>query len=92
MLPFKKGAFYIAINSQLPISPVVYSYYHFLDHKQKRFDPGEIVMTVLPPVATKGMTIEQLPELMERVRTMMLEVYQTTSDEISNANNAQPSS
>ena len=49
-------------------------------------------MTVLPPVSTKGMTIEQLPELMERVRTMMLEVYQTSSDEISNANNAQPSS
>ena len=49
-------------------------------------------MTVLPPVSTKGMTIEQLPELMERVRNMMLEVYQSSSDEISNVNNAQPSS
>ncbi|XP_032788877.2 1-acyl-sn-glycerol-3-phosphate acyltransferase alpha [Daphnia magna] len=92
MLPFKKGAFYIAINSQLPITPVVYSYYYFLDHKQKRFDPGEIIMTVLPPVSTKGMTIEQLPELMEKVRSAMMVVYRTSSDEIYNANNAQPSS
>lgn len=85
MLPFKKGAFYLAINSQLPITPVVYSCYHFLDHKQERFDPGEVIMTVLPPISTKGMTIEQLPELMERVRNEMLEVYRSTSDEISNA-------
>lgn len=92
MLPFKKGAFFIAINSQLPITPIVYSHYHFLDHKQKRFDPGEIIMTVLPPVLTKGMTIEELPELMERVRMAMMEVYRTSSDEICNANNAQPSS
>ena len=85
MLPFKKGAFYLAIKSQLPISPIVYSSYHFLDHKQERFDPGEVIMTVLPPVSTKGMTLEQIPELMEKVRNMMMDVYQSSSAEVSNA-------
>lgn len=85
MLPFKKGAFYIAIKSQLPISPVVYTHYHFLDHKKERFDPGEVIMTVLPPVSTKGMTLEQMPELMDRVYDMMSEVYRSSSAEISNA-------
>ena len=85
MLPFKKGAFYIAIAAQLPISPVVYSRYHFLDHKQKRFDPGEVVMTVLPPISTKGMTMDELPELMDRVRNLMMETYHATSTELNNA-------
>lgn len=85
MLPFKKGAFHLAITAQLPISPVVYSHYHFLDHKAERFDPGEVIMTVLPPISTKGMTLEQIPELMERVRNQMIEVYRSTSAEMSHA-------
>lgn len=89
MLPFKKGAFYLAIKSQLPITPIIYSHYHFLDHKQEKFDPGEVIMTVLPPVSTVGMSLDQIPELMEKVRNMMSEVYRTTSAELSNA---QPSS
>lgn len=89
MLPFKKGAFHLAIKSQLPISPVVYSRYYFLDHKQLRFDTGEIIMTVLPPIPTKGMTMEQLPELMERVRTTMMETYRATTADITRSPLAQ---
>lgn len=39
--PFKKGAFHVAIRSQLPILPVVFSSYCFLSAKEKRFDSGE---------------------------------------------------
>lgn len=39
---FKKGAFHIAIRSQLPIIPVVFSsYYYFLSNEEKRFDSGK---------------------------------------------------
>lgn len=39
--PFKKGAFHIAIASKLPILPVVFSQYYFLDKANKRFDHGK---------------------------------------------------
>jgi lysophosphatidate acyltransferase len=38
--PFKKGAFHLALSSQLPILPVVFSQYYFLDKVNKRFDHG----------------------------------------------------
>lgn len=41
LFPFKKGAFHMAIASQLPIQPVVVSKYYFLDHKMKRFNSGK---------------------------------------------------
>ncbi len=68
MLPFKKGAFHLAITSQLPVSPVVFSRYLHVDHKQQRFETGEVIITVLPPISTEGMTLQQLPELMEQVQ------------------------
>lgn len=46
LLPFKKGAFYLAIQAQLPIIPVVISSYKsFLDHKIKIFDDGEHIFS-----------------------------------------------
>lgn len=42
LLPFKKGAFHVAIASQLPIQPVVVSKYYYLDQKTKKFDSGKI--------------------------------------------------
>lgn len=85
MLPFKKGAFHLAITAQLPITPVVYSRYYFLDHKKQQFSNGEVIMTVLPAVPTKGMTLEQMPELMEKVRNQMVEVYHSSSAELADA-------
>lgn len=41
LLPFKKGAFHIAVQSQSIVQPVVISKYHFLDSKNKQFGSGE---------------------------------------------------
>lgn len=41
LLPFKKGAFHIAVQSQSYIQPVVISRYWFLDSKMKLFDRGK---------------------------------------------------
>ena len=45
-MPFKKGAFHVAVDSGLPILPVVMSEYDFLDHKKKRFGKGVINIQV----------------------------------------------
>lgn len=40
LLPFKKGAFHVAIASQTPIQPVVVSQYTFLEAKNHVFNSG----------------------------------------------------
>ncbi|XP_047492350.1 1-acyl-sn-glycerol-3-phosphate acyltransferase alpha-like [Penaeus chinensis] len=83
MLPFKKGAFHLAIEGQLPVLPVVYSSYRgFLNHPFKIFNPGHIIVTCLPPISTAGMTKEDMPHLMEEVRAQMMEVYTKTSSQV----------
>jgi len=43
MLPFKKGAFHLAIQAQVPIVPVVVTNYaHVLNVKRKMFRPGVV--------------------------------------------------
>lgn len=43
LLPFKKGTFHLAIETQCPIQPVVVSRYDFLDHDKKIFNRGKIL-------------------------------------------------
>lgn len=40
LLQFKKGAFRVAVATQAPIIPVVYSPYYFIDSKKKHFGQG----------------------------------------------------
>lgn len=42
--PFKKGAFHMAIQAQIPILPVVFSSYYFLDSSKKYFDQGTFLI------------------------------------------------
>lgn len=80
---FKKGAFHVAVSSQLPIMPVVYSSYStFLDDKAKILNNGHVIVTTLEPIETKGLTTEDIPALMERVRNVMIETFKATSKEI----------
>ncbi|XP_066587088.1 1-acyl-sn-glycerol-3-phosphate acyltransferase alpha [Prorops nasuta] len=80
--PYKKGAFHVAISSQLPILPVVFSSYYFLSKEEKRLDSGRVVITTLPPISTKGLNISDLEALMDKTRNIMAEVYHSTSREI----------
>ena len=41
LLPFKKGAFHVAIICQAPIMPVVYSPYYFVNPHNKFFGSGK---------------------------------------------------
>ncbi|TKX23625.1 acyltransferase-like protein 2 [Elsinoe australis] len=72
LLPFKKGAFHLAIQAGVPIVPVVVANYSgVLDVKRRRFERGSIPVSVLPKVETKGLKAEDVGELLERVQRDM---------------------
>lgn len=72
LLPFKKGAFQMAINAGVPIVPVCVSSYQRTMHPN-RWRSGSIIVKALPPIATGGMTLEDMPALMEQCHARMQE-------------------
>lgn len=73
LLPFKKGVFHLAIQTQIPIVPVVCENYHRLYASKKRFEAGEFRVAVLPPISTEGMTENETDKLIKMVRDVMFE-------------------
>ncbi|KAL1373659.1 hypothetical protein pipiens_018536 [Culex pipiens pipiens] len=82
MLPFKKGGFHTAIQAGVPIIPVVFSHMYFIDAKKYLFKPGHVIMSVLEPIPTKGVTVDGLDALIERTRSAMLAEYEKISAEM----------
>jgi len=73
LLPFKKGAFHLAIQSGLPILPIVSAgYNHIYDSAKRSFPGGELEIRILEPIPTTGMTADDVNDLMERTRAVML--------------------
>ncbi|KAJ3067102.1 1-acylglycerol-3-phosphate O-acyltransferase [Podochytrium sp. JEL0797] len=73
LLPFKKGAFHLAVSAQIPIIPVVASSYHSIYNlKNLLFEGGVVRIKVLPPVSTEGLVTADVGELTEKVRGQML--------------------
>ncbi|KAF2196355.1 1-acylglycerol-3-phosphate O [Delitschia confertaspora ATCC 74209] len=91
LLPFKKGAFHLAIQAQVPIVPVVAANYsHVLNMKKWIFRSGEIDFSVLPPIQTKGMTAADVDALCVRVREAMQEELIRLSHVTDTGNGAAP--
>ncbi|XP_049648963.1 LOW QUALITY PROTEIN: 1-acyl-sn-glycerol-3-phosphate acyltransferase alpha [Accipiter gentilis] len=83
MLPFKRGAFHLAVQAQVPVVPIVISsYQHFYSKRERRFTAGQCVIQVLPPLPTRGLGPADVPALTERVRTAMLEAFEALSAEL----------
>ncbi|OAX79578.1 hypothetical protein ACJ72_06103 [Emergomyces africanus] len=74
LLPFKKGAFHLAVKAGVDIIPVVAeNYAHLLDVKKLRFEAGAIRVKVLPPLSTKNLQPDDVDELTTKTRELMLE-------------------
>lgn len=74
LLPFKKGAFHLAVQAGMPIVPVVVANYsHVLYVKDRKFVAGAIPVKVLKPIETKNFTASDVEGLARDVRTLMLE-------------------
>lgn len=82
---FKKGAFHIAIQAQVPVLPIVFSSYkYFMNKKEKVFESGEIIIEALPEISTKGMGAEDVDELMKKTRDVIVKKYDELNREIEN--------
>uniref|UniRef100_A0A2K6TIW3 1-acyl-sn-glycerol-3-phosphate acyltransferase n=1 Tax=Saimiri boliviensis boliviensis TaxID=39432 RepID=A0A2K6TIW3_SAIBB len=72
LLPFKKGAFYLAVQAQVPIVPVVYSSFSsFYNTKKKLFTSGTVTVQVLEAIPTLGLTEEDVPALVDTCHQAM---------------------
>jgi 1-acyl-sn-glycerol-3-phosphate acyltransferase len=75
LLPFKKGAFHLALQTGAPIIPVAIKNTDWMMGKRTGVAyGGTIEMVLLPKVETKGLNAEKdLTDLMEKVRGMIAE-------------------
>ncbi|CAG8469009.1 7723_t:CDS:2 [Dentiscutata heterogama] len=76
LLPFKKGAFYMATQAGIPIIPIVVANYSDIYSSSRRiFHGGELHIKVLPPIETTNINIDdkdQINSLMDKTREIML--------------------
>ncbi len=74
LLPFKDGAFRLAIEAGVPILPLAVSGTSTALRKHDwRFGRAVAEVRVLPPVQTAGLGLSDVPALKQRVRTMIVE-------------------
>lgn len=74
LLPFKDGAFRLAIEAGVPILPLAVSGTSTALRKHDwRFGKSVAEVRVLPAVETEGLQLADMPALKNRVRTMIVE-------------------
>ena len=72
LLPFKKGAFHMAIAAGVPIVQVCVS--NYINHMRlNRWNSGRILIRSLPPIPTAGLTVDDIPALIEQCQAQMRE-------------------
>jgi 1-acyl-sn-glycerol-3-phosphate acyltransferase len=81
--PFKKGGFVMAVDSGVPIVPVVIrGTWPIMAKSSLRINHGKVEMTLAKPIDTIGYSRETKEDLMERVRTAIFRGFNgMTNDE-----------
>lgn len=73
LLPFKKGAFHLAIKAKVPIVPVIVANYsHVLSARRRVFQAGTIPVKVLAPIPTANLLPSDADELTTTTYDLML--------------------
>ncbi|KAL2123987.1 hypothetical protein VTJ04DRAFT_352 [Mycothermus thermophilus] len=81
LLPFKKGAFHLAVQAQVPIVPVVVANYsHVFWIKGMVFKSGRVPCKVLDPIPTTGLTAADVDDLTRTTRELMLKELITLTE------------
>uniref|UniRef100_A0A8R1Y3L0 1-acyl-sn-glycerol-3-phosphate acyltransferase n=2 Tax=Onchocerca TaxID=6281 RepID=A0A8R1Y3L0_ONCVO len=81
MIEFKKGAFNLAVFAQIPIIPIVISSYKQFYNKDMRYfaDSGYVIVEIMDPIQTAGKTIQDVPALVDVIRTKMIDTFSKIS-------------
>ncbi|XP_014249074.1 1-acyl-sn-glycerol-3-phosphate acyltransferase beta-like isoform X2 [Cimex lectularius] len=82
LLPFKKGAFITAIECNVPVIPVVFSPYYFIDSNNKIFNRGNMYISALDPIPTDNLTLDDVELLMNKTYNIMQTEYQRLTEKI----------
>ncbi|WP_347904954.1 1-acylglycerol-3-phosphate O-acyltransferase [Pseudomonas purpurea] len=84
LLPFKKGAFQMAIAAGVPIVPVCVSSY--INHMRlNRWRSGKILIRSLPAIPTAGLTLDDMPMLIAQCREQMRECIESLDRQLQTA-------
>jgi len=84
MLPFKKGAFMMAIDAGVPIVPVTVSgASKIMPKAQVKVFPSTVRITVHEPISSAGYSKENVVELMQRTRAKIFSALDETEADLS---------
>jgi 1-acyl-sn-glycerol-3-phosphate acyltransferase len=73
---FKKGGFVLAVDSGVPIIPVIiHGTWTIMQKKQILVRPGNVVLEIKKPINTSDYTRETKDDLMEKVRNIVMDSY-----------------
>lgn len=81
LLPFKLGAFYTAIAAEVPLVPVLAS--NQCNIKLNRWNNGVVIIEMLDPISTQGLTKENAKELTAKVYAIMATKLELLNEEAS---------
>jgi 1-acyl-sn-glycerol-3-phosphate acyltransferase len=74
LLPFKKGAFHLALQTGAPVVPIAIKNTDWMMGKGTgAAHPGTIEMVLLPPIETKHLSETDVTHLLEKARGMIAE-------------------
>jgi 1-acyl-sn-glycerol-3-phosphate acyltransferase len=69
LLPFRRGGFFLALETGVPIAPVsIQGTYELMPRGSKRIRKGTVRIVFHEPVPVTGYSVETMSALMERVR------------------------
>lgn len=83
MLEFKGGAFKMATHAKAPILPVaIEGTYKLFETNKNRIKAGKVIMEVLPPIPTAGLSREEEKALPAKVAAMIKDKVEALREEM----------
>ncbi len=83
LLPFKKGAFFMAIEAGVPVVPVAMRNTDVLMGKRTGvLNYGTMETVFMPPVPTENLTADDVPMLIEKVRNEIKKALETPMSDV----------